>query len=63
MSGKMSGETTYYQRNKEAILYRAKTIMKITKKYYESKQEINTENYLKKKNIKRERGRNRYHNV
>ena len=40
-----------------------KTIMKITKKYYESKQEINTENYLKKKDIKRERGRNRYHNV
>ena len=27
--------------------------MKITKKYYESKQEINTENYLKKKKYKK----------
>ena len=29
----MSGETTYYQRNKEAILYRAKN-------YYENNKEV-----------------------
>ena len=33
MSGKMSGETTYYPRNKEAILYRAKD-------YYENNKEV-----------------------
>ena len=54
-------ETTYYQRNREVILNRAKD-------YYESKKEllrerererekkINVENYLKK-NIKREYGK------
>ena len=38
-------------------------IIKITKKYYERKQKISVENYLKKKNIKREYRRNRYHNM
>ena len=42
---------TYYQRNRDVILNRAKD-------YYENdkggKQEINTETYLKKKKIKRE---------
>ena len=33
------------------------------KKHYESKQEINTEIYLNKKNKKREYGKNRYHNM
>ena len=37
--------------------------MKIIKKNYESKQDINTEIYLKKKKKKREYGRNRYHNI
>ena len=41
--------TTYYQRNREIMLNRAKD-------YYEndSKQEINTETYLKKIKIKKE---------
>ena len=39
-------------------------ILKITKKYQEKQQRINIENYLKKKKyIKREYGRNRYHNM
>ena len=38
--------------------------MKMIKKDWESKQEINTEIYLKKKkNEKREYGKNRYHNM
>ena len=37
--------------------------MKITKNYLEKEQKINIENYLKKKKIKREHGRNRYHNM
>ena len=44
-------DLTYYQRNRDVILNRAKD-------YYENdkggKQEINTETYLKKKKIKRE---------
>ena len=46
-----SANLTYYQRNRDVILNRAKD-------YYENdkggKQEINTETYLKKKKIKRE---------
>ena len=38
--------------------------MKMINKYQESKQEINTETYLKKKkNKNREYGRNRYRNM
>ena len=38
--------------------------MKMIQKDWESKQEINTEIYLKKKkNEKREYGKNRYHNM
>ena len=37
--------------------------MKMIKKYEEKKQKISKENYLKKKNIKREYGRNKYHNI
>ena len=33
------------------------------KKDYESEQEINTETYLKKIKLKREYGKNRYHNM
>ena len=40
-------ETTYYQRNRDVILNRAKDIIKV----------------IKKKNKKREYGRNRYHNM
>ena len=47
----MSG-TTYYQRNKEVILNRAKDYYENNKKLLkEREQEINIENYLKKKKL------------
>ena len=46
-----SADLTYYQRNQDVILNRAKDYYENDK---ESKQEINTETYLKKKIIKRE---------
>ena len=42
-----SAYLTYYQKTRDVILTRAKD-------YYENGQEINTENYLKKKKIKKE---------
>ena len=45
--------TTYYQRNREIMLTRAKDYYENDKKGYDSKQEINIETYLMK--IKRER--------
>ena len=47
--------SSYYQKNKEKLLNRAKNITKITKKDWENKQEINIENYLTKKKTQRER--------
>ena len=47
-------EKTYYQRNRDKILNRAKNLMKITKKYQKSKQKINTKIYQKKEIIKRQ---------
>ena len=44
-------DLTYYQRNQDVILNRARDYYENDK---ESKQEINTETYLKKKIIKRE---------
>ena len=58
----MSG-TTHFQKNRKVMLNEQMNIIKITKKYYERKQKISIENYLKKKNIKKEYGRNRYHNM
>ena len=57
-------ETTYYKRNRETILNRAK-------EYYENNKEILREKARNKyrelpeeeKNIKREYERNRYHNM
>ena len=47
----MSG-TTYYQRNREVILNRAKDYYENNKKLLkEREQEINIENYLKKKKL------------
>ena len=43
-------ESTYYQRNKPVILNRAKEY-KNNKEALRKKQEINSENYLKKKKI------------
>ena len=46
--------TTYYQRNREIMLNRAKDYYENDKKDQESKQEINIETYLKKIKRKRE---------
>ena len=43
-------ETTYYEKNRDVILNRAKDYYNNNKE--EKKQKINTENYLKKKKIK-----------
>ena len=50
MSECNSVELTYYQRNRDVILNRVKVYYENDK---ESKQKINTENYLKKKNQKK----------
>ena len=42
-----SAYLTYYQRNRDVILNRARD-------YYENDKEINTETYLRKKKIKKE---------
>ena len=39
-------DTTYYQRNRDVILNRAKDYYENDKERLKSKQEINTENYL-----------------
>ena len=45
-------ETTYYQRNRDMILNRAKNYYENNKELLrEREQTINTENYLRKKNI------------
>ena len=49
-----SVEETYYQRNRNLILNRAKDYYETDKKRLGSKQEINAETYLKKMKIKRE---------
>ena len=55
--------TTYYQRNRDVALNKAKEYYKIIMKE-KSKQEINIETYLKRIRMKkREYGKNRYHNM
>ena len=44
-------EATYYQRNREVILNRAKDYYKNNKELLKREQEINIENYLKKKKV------------
>ena len=58
-------ETTYYQKNREVILNRAKIIMKITKNYLlrERAKNIYRELSEEEKNIKREYRKQRYHNM
>ena len=46
--------TTYYQKTRDVTLNRVKDYYETIKKGWESKQEINTEYYLKKIKIKRE---------
>ena len=47
-------DLTYYQRNRDVILNRAKDYYEHDKERSKEQEEINTENYLKKKKIKRE---------
>ena len=51
-------KTSFYQKNKEKLLNQAKEHYKITQKYFKNNQEIdieiNTENYLMKKNVKKQ---------
>ena len=47
----MSDKTTYYERNRKMILNRAKEYYKNNNNDYEIKQEINRDNYLKKKRM------------
>ena len=57
-------ETTYYQRNREVILNRAKDYFENNKELLRERAKINTENCLKKKKkIQREYGRKIYHNI
>ena len=52
----MSGNTnlTYYQRNREVILNKAKDYYKNDKDRLKNREEINTKTYLKKRKIKKE---------
>ena len=47
-------DLTYYQRNRDVILNRAKDYYEHDKERSKEQEEINTETYLKKKKIKRE---------
>ena len=48
-------ETTYYQKNREVILNRAKDYYENNKELLRGReQKINTENYLKKKKLRKE---------
>ena len=55
--------STYYQRNRDVILNRAKDYYENDKERLKSTQEINIETYLKKNKKKREQGKNKYHNM
>ena len=56
-------DTTYYWRNRDVILSRAKNYNKNDKKVLLDKAKKKHKKYLMKKNIKIEYGRNRYHNM
>ena len=57
-------ETTYYQRNREIILNRAKDYYKNSKKVLREKARNKDREFSdEQKNEKREYGRNRYHNM
>ena len=55
--------STYYQRNRDVILNRAKDYYENDKERLKSTQEINIETYSKKNKKKREYGKNKYHNM
>ena len=50
-------EVTYYKRNRETVLNRAKEY------YKNSRERLKVQTRNKEKNIKRDYGRNRYHNM
>ena len=57
-------DLTYYQKKKDVVLSKAKDYYKNNKDRVRKKPGINTETYLKKKkNKKREYGKNRYHKM
>ena len=56
--------TTYYQRNREIILNRAKGYYENDKERLKEQAKINIETYQKKKKLKKENmEKNRYHNM
>ena len=64
MSGCNSIELTYYQKNRDVILNRAKDYYENNKKRLREQARENTETHLNKKKIKRENmEKNRYHNM
>ena len=58
-----SADLTYYQRNREVILNRAKDYYENDKKRLREQAKENTETHLKKKKMRREYGKNRYRNM
>ena len=56
-------ETTYYQRNRDAILKQAKDYYKNDKERLRDNPRNKYSNLSEEKNVKREYGRNRYHNM
>ena len=57
-------KTTYYHRNREIILNRAKDYYKNNKKVLREKARNKVREFSdEQKNVKREYGRNRYHNM
>ena len=57
-------ETTYYQRNRDIMLKRAKNYYEITKNYCGNEQKINIDYYRKmKKILKKQYQKARYHNM
>ena len=57
-------DLTYYRRNRDVILNRARGYYENDKERLRKKQEINIKTYLKKKKIKkREYSKTKYHNM
>ena len=56
-------ETTYYKRNREIALNRAKDFYKNNLENLKEKARHNQRELSEEKNMKRKNGRNRYHNM
>ena len=57
------GETTYYQRNRETVLNKAKSYYENNKEVLREKPKDKYREVSEENNIKREYGRNRYKNM